>query len=80
MAKAYKAVIAFTIYPDENGILEHEREFEDEDKLEPRTLVEIYDLARQELWAYIMENARTEHIYHSIWNGISIEEIEEENK
>lgn len=75
MAKAYKATISYTIYPDENGLLEGDFDMYDEDELKDnhRTPEELTNLVRDELFEMITDH----YAYKNLWNWIDVEVVNE---
>ena len=77
MAKVYKATIEYTIYPDENGLIESDFDIFDEDEIADnhRTPDELIKFVKEEFYDMLMSNFQTEHTYNSIWNSINVEVI-----
>lgn len=74
MTKAYKATIEYTIYPDENGLLDGDFDMYDEDELKDnhRTPDELKTLVREELFEMITDF----HNYNNLYNWIDVEVID----
>lgn len=69
MPKIYRAVIQYTIYPDENGLLESDRDLYDEDELADnhRTPDELVQLVKEDLYEMITDGSMR------IWDWIDVE-------
>jgi hypothetical protein len=69
MAKTYTATISYTIYPDENGLLESDFDLYDEEELADnhRTPDELYALVKEELYEMIVTS------YKHLWDWIDVE-------
>jgi hypothetical protein len=72
MAKIYRAVIQYTIYPDENGLLESDRDLYDEEELADnhRTPDELVRLVKDDLYEMITDGSMR------IWDWIDVEILE----
>lgn len=72
MAKIYRAVIQYTIYPDENGLLESDRDLYDEEELADnhRTPDELVQLVKDDLYEMITDGSMR------IWDWIDVEILE----
>ena len=74
MAKKYTATISYTIYPDENGLLESDFDSLDEDELADthnhRTPDELFTLVKEELYEIIYNGVLKEN---NLWNMIDVE-------
>lgn len=73
MAKTYTAKISYTIYPDENGLLESDFDLYDEDELADnhRTPDELLTLVKEELYEMITDGSMR------IWDWIDVEVVDE---
>ena len=71
MAKTYTATISYTIYPDENGLLEGDFDIYDEDEIKDnhRTPEELRTLVRDELYEMLTDF----HNQKYLWNWIDVE-------
>ena len=63
MSKVYRASITMEIYPDENGLMDWEDEYDTENPRETRTEQELLDFAKSEL-------------LECLFNGLKYNEIE----
>lgn len=72
MAKIYRAMIQYTIYPDENGLLESDRDLYDEEELADnhRTPDELVQLVKDDLYEMITDGSMR------IWDWIDVEILE----
>jgi hypothetical protein len=72
MAKIYRAVIQYTIYPDENGLLESDHDLYDEEELADnhRTPDELVRLVKDDLYEMITDGSMR------IWDWIDVEILE----
>jgi hypothetical protein len=72
MAKRYTATITYTIYPDENGLLESDYDILDEDELTDnhRTPDELIKYVREEMYEIITNGVLKER---NIWEMIEVE-------
>ena len=72
MAKVYRAVIEYTIYPDENGLIESDFDLYDEDELADnhRTPDELISLVREELYEMVTDP------HTRIWDWINVEVLD----
>lgn len=73
MPKTYTAKISYTIYPDENGLLESDFGLYDEDELADnhRTPDELLTLVKEELYEMITDGSMR------IWDWIDVEVADE---
>jgi hypothetical protein len=69
MAKTYTATISYTIYPDENGLLESDYEMLDEDELAEshRTPDELMALVKEEFYEMLTDGTMR------FWDWIDVE-------
>ncbi len=69
MAKRYTATISYTIYPDENGLLESDFDILDEDELEDnyRTPDELIRLVKEEFYEMLTDGTMR------FWDWIDVE-------
>ena len=69
MPKIYKATISYTIYPDENGLLESDFDLYDEDELADnhRTPDELVQLVKDDLYEMLTDGSMR------IWDWIDVE-------
>ena len=69
MAKVYRAVIEYTIYPDENGLIESDFDLYDEDELADnhRTPDELIHLVKEDLYEMVTDP------HTRIWDWINVE-------
>lgn len=73
MSKIYRASITMDIYPDENGLLEWEDEFDPEDP-KTRTEQELLDFARSELLECLFNGLK----YDDIADMVVMEVVEDD--
>lgn len=73
MAKRYIAKIEYTIYPDENGLLESDYDMYDDD-LEDRhrTPDELIAMVREDMFEIITNGVK----YNDLWNMIDVEVVD----
>jgi hypothetical protein len=69
MAKRYTATISYTIYPDENGLLESDFDILDEDELEDnhRTPDELIRFVKEEFYEMLTDGTMR------FWDWIDVE-------
>ena len=69
MPKIYKATISYTIYPDENGLIESDFDLLDDDELADnhRTPDELVQLVKDDLYEMITDGSMR------IWDWIDVE-------
>jgi hypothetical protein len=73
MAKVYRAVIEYAIYPDENGLLESDFDMLDEDELAEnhRTPDELIELVKDEFYEMLTDGSIR------FWDWINVEVVDE---
>jgi len=75
MPKIYKASITMEIYPDENGLMDWEDEYDTENPEDTRTEEELLDFVRSELVEALFNGLK----YNEIEQMITVEVVEEDD-
>ncbi len=75
MPKIYKASITMEVYPDENGLMDWEDEYDTEEPENNRTEEELLDFVRSELVEALFNGLK----YNDIEQMITVEVVEEDD-
>jgi|688.fasta_scaffold360309_5 hypothetical protein len=75
MSKIYKASITMEVYPDENGLMDWEDEYDTEEPENNRTEEELLDFVRSELVEALFNGLK----YNEIEQMITVEVVEEDD-
>jgi hypothetical protein len=75
MPKIYKASITMEVYPDENGLMDWEDEYDTEEPENNRTEEELLDFVRSELVEALFNGLK----YNEIEQMITVEVVEEDD-
>jgi hypothetical protein len=75
MPKIYRASITMEVYPDENGLMDWEDEYDTEEPENNRTEEELLDFVRSELVEALFNGLK----YNDIEQMITVEVVEEDD-
>ena len=75
MPKIYRASITMEVYPDENGLMDWEDEYDTEEPENNRTEEELLDFVRSELVEAVFNGIK----YNDINDMITLEVVEEDD-